>query len=257
MNKSQKTKQKNSIKSGDVFLIGGHVLGCGDCQDAEFVKKIIGNRQINAVITDVPYGIAVTESKRGFQPLLKDKVIVNDHLQSDSEYATFTATWIQNIQPYLAKKNIFYVFNSDKMIFALREGMLRTGCYFSQLIIWVKSQPVMGRLDHLPQHELIAYGWIGTHDFKKSQDRSVIFYPKVHKSPLHPTMKPVGLIRRLILNATEVGDTIYDPFLGSGTATVAAEETKRKCIGIEIDPEHCATVIERMEKLFGLKATRV
>ncbi len=246
-------KSPNSIKPGDMFALGDHLLACGDCRDKELVARLVGTRKIKAVISDPPYGVAVTESKEGFQTLKKNKVIENDHLQSDGEYRAFTGAWIKAVTPHLAKKNSFYIFNSDKMIFALREGMHDVGLKFCQLLIWVKTHSVIGRMDYAPQHELIAYGWFGTHEFVKAKDKSVIVYPKPNKSSFHPTTKPVGLIRRLILNSTRIGDVVYDGFLGSGTTLLACEQTKRVCVGIELDPEYCQTIITRFEKLTGIK----
>jgi len=250
-------KSQNLIKTGTIWKLGDHVLGYGDSRDKEFVAKVVGKQKIKAVIVDPPYGIAVTESKRNFQSLKKDKVIENDHIQSDEEYITFTKDWLDAITPHLEKKNAMYIFNSDKMIFALREAMLQTGCKFAQLIVWVKTHAVIGRMDYAPMHELIAYGWHGTHEFLKSKDKSVIVYPKPNKSPLHPTTKPVPLIRHLILNSTRIGSTVFDGFMGSGTCLIACEQTKRKCIGIEYDPEYVQTTIDRFEKLTGIKAVQL
>lgn len=250
-------KSQNSIKQGMIFKLGNHILGCGDSRDKEFVAKIVGKQKIKAVIADVPYGCAVTESKRNFQKLKKDKIIENDHIQSDEEYIIFTKEWIDAVTPYLEKKNALYIFNSDKMIFALREAMLQAGCKFAQLIVWVKTHAVIGRMDYAPMHELIAYGWFGTHEFLKSKDKSVIVYPKPNKSPLHPTTKPIPLIRHLVLNSTRIGDTVFDGFMGSGTCILACEQTKRKCIGIEFDPEYVQTTILRFEKLTGIKAIQL
>jgi len=250
-------KSQNLIKTGTIWKLGDHVLGCGDSRDKEFVSKVVGKQKIKAVIADVPYGIAVTESKRNFQSLKKDKVIENDHIQSDEEYIAFTKDWLDAVIPHLEKKNALYIFNSDKMIFALREGMKQAGCKFAQLIVWVKTHAVIGRMDYAPMHELIAYGWHGTHEFLKSKDKSIIVYPKPNKSPYHPTTKPVPLIRHLILNSTRIGDVVYDGFLGSGTCLLACEQTKRKCIGIELDPEYVKTAIDRFEKLSGIKAVQI
>lgn len=250
-------KSQNSIKKGSIWRLGDHVLGCGDSRDKEFVAKVIGKQKIKAVIADVPYGIAVTESKRNFQSLKKDKVIENDHIQTDEEYAKFTEDWLVALTPFLEKKNAMYIFNSDKMIFALREGMKQAGCKFAQLIVWMKTHAVIGRMDYASMHELIAYGWHGTHEFMKSKDKSVIVYPKPNKSPLHPTTKPVPLIRHLILNSTRIGDMVFDGFMGSGTCLIACEQTKRKCIGIELDPEYVQTTIDRWEKLTGKKAIQI
>jgi DNA modification methylase len=257
MKKSAARKPEQSIKLGEIYRIGEHVIACGDCCDTALLAKAIGSLKIDLVVADVPYGVAVAESKRGFNTLLKDKEIVGDELQSDEKYIRFTAEWIKALKPHLAKKNSFYIFNSDRMLFALREGMLDAGCRFAQLLIWLKSQPVLGRMDYLPQHELVAYGWVGTHSFKKSQDRSLLFYPKPKKNPFHPTMKPVGLIRRLILNSSNIGAVVCDPFLGSGTSALAAHQTGRRCIGIELDPEYCAVSIARLEAVTNQKATRI
>lgn len=250
-------KSSNSIKTGGIYQLGNHYIAYGDSRDKELVAKLVGKLKIKAIISDPPYGVAVTESKSGFGYILKDKAIVNDHLQSDTEYKIFTRDWIKAILPHLSPKNAVYIFNSDKMIFALREGMLEAGVKFTQLLIWVKTHAVIGRMDYAPQHELIAYGWHGTHEFIKSKDKSVVVYPKPNRSPLHPTTKPVGLIRHLILNSTRIGDVVFDGFLGSGTCLLACEQTKRVCLGIEIDPEYVSTAIRQFEKLSGIKAKKI
>ncbi len=248
------TKQKRSIKNGDIVRLGKHVIGCGDARDADFVAKVVGTQKIASVNIDPPYGVGLVEGKRGFSALLKNKVIQADHLQSDAEYEAFTRAWISAIKPHLTPKNAWYIFNSDKMVFALRSAMLAEGLKFAQLLIWLKTAAVVGRLDYAPQHELIAYGWYGTHVFLKPKDKSVIVCPKPNRSPHHPSTKPKSLIRRLILNSTRTGDVVYDGFLGSGTCLLACEETKRVCVGIEIDEEYCETVISRWEKLTGKTA---
>lgn len=250
-------KSLSSIKYGDSFRLGNHLLLCADSRNKDMVAKLVGKHKIKSVIIDPPYGVAVTESKEGFQTLAKNKVIANDHLQSDEEYRKFTRDWIEAVIPHLERKNSFYIFNSDKMVFALREGMLEAGLKFGQLLIWVKTHAVIGRMDYAPQHELIAYGWYGVHEFLKSKDKSVLVCPKPNKSKMHPTTKPLDLIRRLILNSTRIGDVIYDGFLGSGTALLACEQTKRVCIGVELDPEYCQTIIDRFQKLTGLKAEKI
>lgn len=248
--------KKNNIKYGDKFVLGDHVLVCGDALDEEIVKKAVGKSEINAFISDVPFGVDYTASKKDFAKVKVDKDIANDGFVSEDKYAEFIRDLILPIIPNLSRKNSFYIFNSDKQLFALREGMKQSGVRFAQLLIWVKNQSIIGRKDYLPMHELIAFGWYGTHEFKKAKDKSVIFCPKPNKSPLHPTQKPLSLMRRLILNSTSVGDVVYDPCAGSGSTGIACEQTKRKSILIELDPEYCQTIIDRFSKL-GVKARRV
>lgn len=238
--------------------MGETLLLCGDATDTKLINKFLKDREIKSMIVDVPYGCAYVESKANFrQELACPKVIANDQRQSEEKYIEFTKKWLENTKPFLTKKNSIYVFNSDLMIFALRQAIIESGCKFSQLLIWLKNAPVVGRLDYLPQHELIAYGWYGAHKFRKSKDKSLLWCPKPIKSKLHPTMKPVSLLRRLILNSTEIGDTVYDCFAGSGSLAIAAHQTKRKCLMIELDRDYCQTIIDRFKKATGIEAKKI
>ncbi|MFH1235965.1 MAG: site-specific DNA-methyltransferase [Parcubacteria group bacterium] len=257
MNTSRTTKPRSSINYGSIFRLGNHVLACGDARDPLLVDRVLGTTKVKLVCADAPYGIRVVESKEGFSKVRVAKKILNDDITSEADYAKFTKDWLIPIVSHLATKNTAYLFNSDKMIFALREGMKQAGWKFAQLLIWVKNHPVIGRMDYLPAHELIAYGWRGTHEFKKSKDHSVLYCPKPNRSPLHPTQKPVSLLRRLILNSTNINDVVYDCFAGSGSTGIACEQTKRRAVMIERDEEYCQTIIDRFERLFGIKAERI
>ena len=250
-------KKRNSSNSGAIWQLGEHRLACGDCRDPQLLKRLIGSEKIDLICSDPPYAVDVAASKRNFRTLSKDKDIANDQLQTDAEYRQFSKEWLTAILPYLAKKNSAYVFNADKMVWSLRDAMADTGFKTAQLLVWVKQQSVIGRLDYAPQHELIVYGWFGTHRFRRSKDKSVLFCPRPAKSTLHPTTKPLSLIRRLVLNSSEIGDVVFDGFLGSGTALLACEQTKRRCFGVEVDYEYCRTAIRRWEKLTGQKARRI
>ena len=239
-----------SIKNGDLITLGDHLLLCGDATDKASVERLLINKKISLIMSDPPYGVAYVESKNGFSKSKNDrKVIANDQAQSEKQYQTFTQQWLEVIKPYLSPKNAYYIFNSDRMLFALKDALDSSNYRFCQLLIWVKNHAVIGRMDYLPQHELIAYGWFGTHQFFKSKDKSVLTFPKPNKSTLHPTMKPVSLLRHLILNSSKIGDYVYDCFGGSGSTLIACEQTKRKCLMVELDPDYCQTIINRYQKL--------
>ncbi len=247
------------INKGNIFQVGNHIIGCGDSTDRDFVKKVIGTNKIRAIITDPPYGVAYVENKKGFAKLgVKDeKIIAGDHLQSEDEYEDFTRKYLGAAIPYLKEYNAVYIFNADPMFPSLRSGMKSAGFYYSQMIIWLKNQSVMSRKDYLSQYELIAYGWFGKHKMERSKAKNVLYYPRPSKSKLHPTQKPVGLLRRIIPDSTKVGDIIYDPFLGSGSTALACEHLGRKCIGIELDEVYVQTVLTRLEKITGVKAIKM
>ncbi len=242
------------MKTGTTYQLGQHRLACGDSSDTELVNQLLGRDKVSIVLVDPPYSVAVVESKQWLQSKNQHKAISNDELMSDATYQAFTEKWLRAVKPHLAPKNSIYIFNSDKMLIPTVQALKTSGGKFAQLLIWAKTQAVVGRLDYLPQHELIIYGWCGTHKFYKSKDKSILVYPKPSSSKLHPTMKPVGLLRRLILNSSNVGDVVYDGFVGSGSVLLACEQTNRRCLAVELDPEYCETVIARWEKLTGKKA---
>jgi DNA modification methylase len=256
----QTKKQKKSIKPGDLFQLGDHLLLCGDALNKKLMDQFLKGHKISAGIFDPPYSIDYVKSKLGFKQKLgcRDASdIMFDHIQTSLEYLEFTKQWLENLKPHLASRNSIYIFNCDRKLFTVREAMLKAGYKFSQLLIWVKNHSVVGRLDYLPQHELIFYGWYKTHKYRRSKSKSVIFCPKPSKSKLHPTMKPISLLRTLILNSTDVGDIVCDFFGGSGSLMIAAEQTKRKCLMVEIDPGYCETIINRFEKFSGVKVKRL
>lgn len=243
------------IKQNEIYKVGNHIIGFGSSLDKEFVKKVIGKNKIKCILSDVPYGVAYGTNT--LNKISKQKEILNDHIQSEEEYISFTKTWLENVIPYLTEYNAFYIFNSDAMYPALRVAIKESNMYYSQMLVWIKGQPVMGRKDYLPMFELIAYGWYGKHKMERSKSKSVFFHPKPQSSKLHPTMKPVGLLRKIIPNSTKIGEYIYDPFLGSGSTMIASEHLGRRCIGIEIDPEYIETCLQRIEKLTGLKREKI
>lgn len=247
-----------TIKQGDIYKLGEHIIACGDALDTNFVNKVIGDRKIRAILTDPPYGVDYVQGKKYLnQKMGVDKDIIGDQLQTDEEYAEFTRAWLGLAIPHLESYNACYIFNSDLMFPALRAGMKQAGFHYSQMIIWFKNQVVMNRKDYLMMYELIAYSWFGRHKMERTKAKSVLFHPKPSKSKLHPTQKPVGLLRKLIPNSTKIHEYVYDPFLGSGSTTVACEHLGRKCIGIDIDPEYAAIAIARVEKLTGKKAVKI
>jgi DNA modification methylase len=242
------------MKPGTIYQLGQHRLACGDSSDVSLVKHLVGEGRIDLIVCDPPYGVNYTESKIGIVNIVSNKAIANDDIADAAGYKQFTEQWLKAVKPHLAKKNSLYVFNSDKMLLPTVKALEDTGGKFTQLLVWAKTQAVIGRMDYLPQHELIIYGWYGTHNFTKGKDKSVLVYPKPTKSGLHPTMKPVGLLRRLILNSSNVGAIVFDGFGGSGSTLIACEQTKRQCLMVELDSDYCQTIINRWEKLTGLEA---
>jgi DNA modification methylase len=245
-----------------IYKLGEHVIAQGDSTDPEFVSRVMSGVSVRAVVADPPYAVAYVENKDwvglrgpGMEGAVKGrKKIAGDQLQTEEEYSAWTERWIEPIKKHLADYNSYYIFNGDAMICALRDALKKQDGYHSQTLIWVKNSTVLGRKDYAPQHELIEYGWFGRHKFERGHGKTVLFCPKPTKAKLHPTMKPVELLRKLIANSTKTGEWVYDPFLGSGSTLIACEHLGRRCLGIELDEGYVRTAVARWEKLTGLKA---
>lgn len=247
-----------NIHPGDIFHLGNHILACGKAEDSRLLKRVLTTRKISLVVTDPPYACNYVDSKQGFAQLANTTTIVNDQLKTEEEYIQFTRSWIKAVKPHLSIPNTIYVFNTDKMAFSVKQALEQEKGKFSQLLIWAKNHSVIGRLDYNPQHELIIYGWIGKHKFYKSKDKSLLCFPKPNKSRLHPTMKPIPLLRHLILNSSQLGEIVWDGFGGSGSTLIACQQTRRVCVMTELSPEYCQTIIKRFQTLFpDEKVTKV
>lgn len=239
MNNSPASSQLKSVKEGDIITIGPHILGCGRAEDTELLSRLLqlkAGRKINLVLADPPYSCDYVGGKQFFSKLLHKVDIVNDQLRSEKEYVEFTRSWLSAVKPHMALPNSIYVFNTDKMAFAVKQALELEGGKYSQLLIWAKNNSVIGRLDYNPAHELIVYGWLGKHEYYKSKDKSVLCFPKPQRSSLHPTMKPIPLLRHLILNSSRMGDIVWDGFGGSGSTLIASSEEIGRCLE-EVDED--------------------
>jgi DNA modification methylase len=124
-------------------------------------------------------------------------------------------------------------------------------------LVWVKDALVMGRADYHYRHESIFYGWTPGAAHQEPPDRkqdSVWEVPRPRSNKEHPTMKPIELITRAINNSCRANDLVLDPFAGSGSTLIAAEQTRRRARVMEIDPKYCDVIIARWERITGGKA---
>jgi len=133
-------------------------------------------------------------------------------------------------------------------------AMRELNYHWSSTIIWKKDRLVLSRKDYHTQFEPIWYGWLEGSRLCPLQDRKQsdvweIERPKV--SPEHPTMKPVVLVAKAIINSSRIGDLTLDLFGGSGTTMIAAEQTGRVCYMMELDPKYCDVIVKRFVEQVG------
>ena len=178
-----------------------------------------------------------------------ERDIKNDAID---DYRKFFAGFM-SIIPF-AEINSFYAFISSQKLHNLRLAFDDVGMYFSSILIWLKNQHVVSWIDYMFKTEYILYGWKGKHRFYGASNSMNVFeFDKPVRSKLHPTMKPVELIVRLIKNSSLEGEIVYDAFAGSGTTLIAAEETGRVCYAAELDENYCDVVVVRWLQYMKLR----
>lgn len=246
-------------KLGDLWLLGDHRLLCGDARVV--LPTLMAGAIADMVWTDPPYGVDVTggtHDPRDKANYGKGRKLTGDALTEEAteqlwrEVAGATAqscragaVWYSAAPP--GPLHLRFARVLDDL------GILR------QMIVWVKSNFVFGRSDYHYRHEPIMYGWVpgAAHLEPPSRDQDTVWeFERPGRDLSHPTMKPVGLVARAIANSSKPGNLILDPFAGSGTTAIAAEQEGRKAYLMEIDPLYCDVIVSRWERFTGNTAVK-
>lgn len=235
---------------GDVIRLGRHVLVCGDSLEADSLALL--PLPADACFTDPPYNVSMGTIKH---EKFKSRAIENDSMPA-ADWAVFTRRFVDAIKANT--KGCVYVCQGTGPDARQTFTLLDEALHWSATITWVKDQFVLGRGKYHRRSEHIWFGWVGDgKGFTAARDRDDVWeIPRPKASPEHPTMKPIGLVAQAIQDSTRPGQTVFDPFLGSGTTLLAAEQTGRVCLGIELDPAYCDVIVQRWEALTGETAER-
>ena len=241
-------------RPGDVWLLGGHRVLCGDATDAKCYEQLLQGKEVDMTVTDPPYNVNYANSAKD-KMRGKDRAILNDNL-GDGFYDFLLAA----LTPIMANcTGAVYVAMSSSELDVLQAAFREAGGKWSTFIIWAKNTFTMGRSDYQRQYEPILYGWPegGKHHWCGDRDQSDVWQiKKPHKNDLHPTMKPVELVERAIRNSSKPGDVVLDPFGGSGTTLIAAEKSGRTARLMELDPKYVDVIVRRWQDWTGKLASR-
>jgi len=263
-------------KQGDVWLLGTHKLLCGDSTLKVDIDKLTDGVLVDCIITDPPYNVNY-EGEQGMK-------IKNDNME-DHAFKDFLLQFYKRAFDVAKSGCPIYVFHADTEGLNFRVSMNKSGWEVKQCIIWVKNSLVMGRQDYQWRHEPILYGWKGgsAHKWYGARDKdtvidqkerlnykkmskqelvklveeisnnqyencSVIYHDRPTINDMHPTMKPVRLVGKLMSNSSQKGDIVFDPFGGSGSTLIAAEQLGRRCFTMELDEKYADVIVARYIK---------
>jgi DNA modification methylase len=235
---------------GEIWRLGPHRIACGDSTDAALVAALLGGAAPQLMVTDPPYGVE-------YDPEWRHRIGVNKSekrgkIQNDGR-ADWAETWA------LFPGQIAYVWHGALHAGTVSDSLVKTGFTIRSQIVWAKERLVMSRGDYHWQHEPCWYAvrkkgnWTG--DRKQTTLWSIPTGGQDAETK-HSTQKPVECMRRPILNNSDAGQAVYEPFLGSGTTLIAAQSSGRVCYGIEIDPIFVDVVIRRWQAFTGEIAIR-
>ena len=257
IDKAAELNNKWKVKTGDLFCIGEHRLLCGDSTKREDVERVMGGERA-LVFSDAPYGVEIVSTHKakgsiGFGGKLGfvgagGIVAVNAYSPIVGDDTTKTAEKFYKLCLELGMKdfilwggNYFTAFLSPSpcwLVWDKREG-IPSNNFADCEIAWTSFSKPSRIYSHL---------WSGLLRKGNRKDEG--------ERRMHPTQKPVGLHEKIM--ADFPADVYYDGFLGSGTTMVACQNLSRKCRGIEISPNYCAVILQRMSDAFpDIKIERV
>ncbi|MBS5339623.1 MAG: DNA modification methylase [Actinomyces sp. oral taxon 181] len=232
-------EQAAFVEPGDVWTVGRHRLMCADATQSANLEALVDGKSANLLLTDPPYNVDFT-SASGLS-------IKNDKMDADSFYQflldSFTAA-----AAVMAPGASAYVFHADTEGLAFRRAFIDAGFKLSGCCIWVKDSLVLGRSPYQWQHEPCLFGWKsgGKHAWYADRKQTTIWqFAKPKRSKNHPTSKPVDLLAYPMGNSTQPNAIVLDPFAGSGSTLIAAEQTERVAYCMELDPKYASVILRR------------
>ena len=225
-------------KQGDLYLLGNHRLLVGDSTDAEQVKRLVENEEVDLVVTDPPYNVNYEGSD--------GQTIKNDFMDKEA-YKAFLDKVFINLKASLKEGGAFYIWFATMELRNIINSLFDTGLEFRSMLIWKKPSPNLSYADYKWIYEPCMYGWKdGSHNFYGGLTcTNFLEFDKPRKNDLHPTMKPLDLFGYLIQNSSKEHQRVLDLFGGSGTTIICCEDLNRKGLAMEFDEKYADVIVKR------------
>jgi DNA modification methylase len=256
-------------RTGDLWLIGKHRLYCGDALSSESYGPLLAGQLAQMAITDPPYNLLVDGCVSGLGKVRHREFAMATGEMSEAEFTRFLTAIFRMMSAATVDGSIHYVcMDWRHMSELLRAGRIAYS-ELKNICVWVKDNGGMGSL-YRSQHEMVAVFKngaaphinnieLGKHGRYRTNVWSYRGMNSFHSDrmdslAMHPTVKPVGLIADAMLDCSKPGGIVLDPFIGSGTAIIAADRTARHCFGIELDPIYVDVALRRARASLGIEA---
>ncbi|MBX3377522.1 MAG: DNA modification methylase [Phycisphaeraceae bacterium] len=260
--------KKAVARKGDLWVLGNHRLLCGDSTRVEDVRRVMDGQQAALVATDPPYlvdytgerpEIAAGSGRRGGGG--KDWSGTYKEVDIKDAAAFFNGVF-RAVLDIIAPHAAIYCWHAHKRQALIARVWEELGILDHQQIVWVKPTSVFGRVFWHFRHEPCMMGWVKGSMPSYDNDHSVNSVWEINwegKNRVfgneHPTQKPLEIFARPMRKHTKPGAICFEPFSGSGSQLVAAEQLDRRCFAIELEPVFIDVAIRRWQKLTGKAAT--
>lgn len=257
IDRAAELREKWGTEWGQLWEIGSHRLAVGDCIDQVVADAVMMGLKADMIFMDPPYNVNYPGSNAwDSQTEIGAQGPVAGDDMGEGEYIKFVDTVTAQMYEILKPGGVYYICLGWAPWAVWYAQLNISGLKVHNQIVWNKINPKLyaHKPDFNPQHELLAYGWRNGagHKFHYTpgtdQQWSTIWGIRRLQSGdmLHTMEKPVDLIRNAIELSSDVNELVADFFIGAGSTMVAAEQVRRRCYGIDIDPKYCAVTLERM-----------
>ena len=241
------------IKRGDIITLGNHRFMCGDSTSKEDVSKMMMGEVADMIHTDPPYNIDYGASKN---PRHKIRSIKNDKLNK-SEWEIF-CNKLYDVFDEFNKGDVYMWGASGPEGMKMRLWLYQRGYNWSATIIWNKDSLVLSPAKYQRKYEPCFYGWKDKSSFVGDRKQVEVWdFKRPRNSKLHPTMKPIEVCEKGIVNSSKTKDKVLDLFLGSGSTLIACEKTGRHCRGMELEEHYCDVIIKRWLDYSGQQTVEI
>ena len=250
-------------REGDIWILGEHRIICGNSLQKETLSPLMEDKKADMVFTDPPYNVKINGHVCGAGNVQHKEFKFASGEMTVEEFTQFLKTSFELLCMFSKDGSLHYICMDWRHI---KEIMTAAEVYdqFKNLCVWRKDNAGMGSF-YRSQHELIfmfKHGKephinnveLGIHGRYRTNvwNYAGVNTPSAEnaeKRAMHPTVKPVELIKDAILDASNRGGVVLDTFLGSGSTLIAAEKAGRICYGVELEPKYVDTAIRRYESL--------
>ena len=255
-------------RRGDLWLMGRHRLFCGDALDPLSYSVLMGDERAAMAFTDAPYNLKIPGVVSGLGKVMHSDFVEASGEMSREEFVAFLTQAMRCMREASSDGSLHFHFMDWRQVRQLIEAGEAVYDELKGLVVWDKGSGGMGSL-YRGQHELIGVFKagkgshvnnvkLGAHGRNRSNvwryaGMSSFGKGRAEKLAWHPTVKPVALVGDAILDCSNPGDLVLDPFAGSGTTAIAAERTRRRAALIELDPQFCDVILRRFCDATGIE----